>query len=88
MFINLSVCSSSDIFCLITTQTSRIFLVVFKEVCPGYNPVSVRVPSMGQIDLFKNYLYLIRSCAKKNQKTLQHQLHRKCKYECKMNAIL
>ena len=39
---------------------------------------------MGQIDPFKNYLYLMGLCAKKNFKK---QLYRKCKYECTMNFI-
>ena len=39
------------------------------------------VPFMGQIGLFKNDLYLIRLCARK-EKTLK-QFLKKCKYECK-----
>ena len=34
--------------------------------------------------MFKNYLYLIRPCVKKN---LKKQLHKNYKYECTMNAI-
>ena len=46
--------------------------------------VPVRVPSMGQIDLFKSYLYLIRPYTKKS---LKKQLYEKCKYEHPMNVI-
>ena len=35
--------------------------------------IPVRVPSMGQIDLLKNYLYLIEPCG---EKTLKKQLHK------------
>ena len=40
---------------------------------------------MGQIDLFKDYLYLIELWAKK--KTLKKQLYKKSKYECTVNVI-
>ena len=40
--------------------------------------------SIGQIDLFKNYFYLIRPCVKE---PLKKQLLKKCKYECIMNVI-
>ena len=40
--------------------------------------------SKSQIDLFKNYLYLIGLCAKK--KTLKKP-YKKCSYEHTMNAI-
>ena len=42
--------------------------------------IPVRVPSIGKIDLFKNYLYLIGTCAKqikKKKSTLKKQLHKK-----------
>ena len=53
---------------------------------------TVRVPSMDQIDLFVNYLYqeyLIYNCV---QKTLDKQLHMKCKciqlcIQCKMYTM-
>ena len=50
----------------------------------------VRVPTMGQIELFKNYSYSIRLCKKKKnkkKKTHKKQLHKKCKYASTMNAI-
>ena len=43
--------------------------------------VSVRVSSIGQIDLFKSYLYLIVVCAKN---PLKKQVHKKYEYECTM----
>ena len=46
--------------------------------------IPVRVPAMGQIDLFKNELYLIGACEKKNNIKTMAQ---KCKYKCSMNAI-
>ena len=47
--------------------------------------VAVRVPPINQIDPFKNYLYSIQPCAKKNP--LKKQPHKKCKYECTMNTL-
>ena len=46
--------------------------------------VPITVPSLDQIDLFKNYSYLMEPCAKN---TLKKQLHKKCKYECTVNMI-
>ena len=46
--------------------------------------VPVEVPSMDQIDLFENYLYLIRLHAKKRKPLLKHF----SKYEQTMNSIL
>ena len=45
--------------------------------------VSVRVPAIGQINLFENYSYSLGIC---NQKPLK-KLNKKCKYECIMNTI-
>ena len=54
----------------------------------------ITVPCMSQIDLFKNCSYSIGQCAKNRiiikidiNKTLQKR-HKKCRYECTMNAIL
>ena len=41
--------------------------------------VPVRVPSMAQIDLFKNYLYSIRLNPTLSKKNLRKQLYTKCK---------
>ena len=42
------------------------------------------VPSMGQIDLFENYSYSIKTLAKI---LLKKQIHKNCKYERPMNSI-
>ena len=52
----------------------------------------IRVISMGQIDLFENYLYLIwlgsKTKKKKTHKrTNKEQLHKKRKYERTKNAV-
>ena len=60
---------------------------------PGdHGSVSFRVPFIGQIDLFINYLYSICPSAKKKknkqkEKTIQKQLQEKCKYKRTINAI-
>ena len=48
------------------------WLLLPAPLCPEV-VVLVRVPSMDQIDLFKNYLYLIGASEKKN---LKKQIHK------------
>ena len=44
-----------------------LFITITPKVNADKVVVPVRAPSMGQIDLFKNYLDLIRLCAKKKK---------------------
>ena len=46
--------------------------------------VPVRVPSIDNLDLFQNYLYLLGVRAKK---TLKKKTQKKCNYESTMNTI-
>ena len=47
--------------------------------------VPLRIPSMSQIDQFKDYLYSKGLCARKN--SLKKYIHKKCRYECMINII-
>ena len=58
---------------------------LFIAITQTWSGIPIRVPSMGQIDIFKNYSYLIEPCAQK--KTLKKQLHKKCNHEHTMNVI-